>query len=212
MVLRDCGAAITTNQGSCNVEYIVVSYCNGTGIIYSSDVDNNKNVHITKCIISNNNNLQQRGIFIERAGSYNINNCYFNNNYYNIYIKNSNGIINNNEFDLGYYYIYFYPNCFQKEIHYNNFYTTISGLILQGNINNVNNNNFYGTARDYFISILSPSHNHSLVSNDVNATNNYWATEAVSQYLADAEDDPICPYNIIYLPKLSKPVKDAGIR
>jgi len=36
--------------------------------------------------------------------------------------------------------------------------------------------------------------------------------EEVSQYLADAEDDPRCPYHIIYLPKLSNPIKDAGIQ
>jgi len=209
MVFRDCGLALTINQGCCNIEYVIISYCNGTGITYTSDVDSDDNVHIAKCIISNN--IEQRGIYIIRAGNYNINNCYFNNNYYNIYIKNCNGIINNNEFNLGYYYIYFYPNCLQKEISYNNFYSTTLGLLLQGRINNINNNNFYGPSR-YFIYILSPSHNHSLVSEDVNATNNYWSVEEINQYLADAEDDPICPYNIIYLPKLPKPVKDAGIR
>jgi len=212
MVLRDCGSALTINQGCCNIEYIIISYCNGTGITYISDVDSDDNVHITKCIISNN--IEQRGIFIEKAGSYNIDNCYFINNYYNIYIKNCDGLINNNEFNQGYYYVFYYPNNpyrFQNEIHYNNFYATTSGLLIQGRMNNINNNNFYGPSR-FFIYILSPSHNHSLVSNDVNATNNYWAVEDVSQYLADAEDDPICPYHIIYLPKSSNPVKDAGIR
>jgi hypothetical protein len=52
----------------------------------------------------------------------------------------------------------------------------------------------------------------SNVSTDVNATNNYWGVEEVSQYLADAEDDPRCPYHIIYLPKLTQPARDAGIQ
>jgi hypothetical protein len=36
--------------------------------------------------------------------------------------------------------------------------------------------------------------------------------EEVSQYLADDEDDPRCPYHIIYLPKLENPVREAGIQ
>ena len=79
------------------------------------------------------------------------------------------------------------------------------------NINNINYNNFYGPA-EYFIYILAFSYPYSIVSADVNAINNYWEVEEISQYLADAEDDPICPYHIIYLPKLFKPVKEAGIR
>jgi hypothetical protein len=83
-------------------------------------------------------------------------------------------------------------------------------LKLRGSVNNINYNNFYGPAR-YFIYILDPLSPYSLVSADVNAINNYWAVEEVSQYLADAEDDPRCPYNIIYLPKLLEPVRNAGI-
>jgi len=84
------------------------------------------------------------------------------------------------------------------------------GLSLKGSVNNINNNNFYGPGR-YFIYILYPLPGYSSVSADVNATNNYWAVEEVNQYLADAEEDPRCPYHILYLPKLSKPERQAGI-
>jgi hypothetical protein len=207
MVFRDCGTALTIIQGNVNIEYLVVSHCNDTGIFCASDVDSNTNVLITKCTI---NNIVKSGICIQKAGSYNINNCYLNNNYHNIFIDNSNGIIINNEFNLGYSYVYFY-NSFHNEIHYNNFYDAEIGLRLRGRINNINNNNFYRSSQS-FIFILYTEPPYSLVSADVNATNNYWAVEDISQYLADAEDDPICPYHIIYLPKSSNPVKDAGIR
>jgi len=208
MVFRDCGTAFTIIQGNVNIEYLVVSNCNCTGIFYASDVESSANVLITKCII---NNIAESGIGIKKAGSYNINNCYLNNTYHNILIESCNGIIINNDFNLGYFYIYFYRNCYHNEVHYNNFYDTDYGLRLTGRINNISNNNFFGLSRS-FIYILSGAPPYSLVSSEVNATNNYWAMEEVSQYLADAEDDPRCPYHIIYLPKLENPVREAGIQ
>ncbi len=208
MVFRDCGTAFTIIQGNVNIEYLVVSNCIDTGIFCASDVDSNTNVLITKCII---NNIVESGIGIKKAGSYNINNCYLNNTYHNILIENCNGIIINNDFNLGYSYINFYNNCNHNEVHHNNFYNTGVGLRLTGRINNINNNNFYGLST-YFIYILRGGPPYTYVFADVNATNNYWSVEEVSQYIADAEDDPRCPYHIIYLPKLANPVRNAGIQ
>ncbi len=207
MVLRDCGVAMTINEGNLNAGYVVCFNCNGNGILYTSNIGENFSVTIEKCIIYNS----EKGISVEKAANYNINNCYFNNNYYAIYIRDCNGYIENNEFDLSYYHIYYHKNCSHNEIHYNNYYNAIIGLSLKGSINNINNNNFY-RAGIYYIYILHPSLSYSLVSADVNATNNYWAVEDVDHYLADAEDDPRCPYHIIYLPKLSAPVNKAGIQ
>ena len=209
MVLRDCGTAITINEGNLNTGYMVCFNCNGNGILYTTNVGENFSVAIEKCIIYN---ISQKGISVEKADNYNINNCYFNNiNAHSIYIRTSTGRINHNEFDLSSYYIYYHKNCPHNEVQYNNFYNNNGlGLKLRGSVNNINYNNFYGPAR-YFIYILDPLSPYSLVSADVNAINNYWAVEEVSQYLADAEDDPRCPYNIIYLPKLLEPVRNAGI-
>jgi hypothetical protein len=208
MVFRDCGTALTTNQGNCNAGYMTISDCNTIGILYTTEVEAIYNVSITRIIFNNN---AQKAVAIQRAGMLNINNCYFNNNNHAINIRNSNNKIEYNEFNLNYYNIYFFRNYYPTEIHYNNFYKTISGIQSSGSINNINNNNFYGPA-SYFICILYSISPYSLVSSDVNATNNYWAVEEISQYLADAEDDPRCPYHIIYLPKLSNPVMNAGIQ
>lgn len=208
MVLRDCGTAITINAGSLNAGYVVCFNCNADGILYTSNVGENFSVAIEKCII---HNISQKGISVEKAGNYNINNCYFNNNNYSIDIRYCSGIVEYNEFNLSYYYIFYYKNCYHNEIHYNNFYNSIMGIRPRNNINNINNNNFYGPTQ-YYIYILHNLDPYCFVSSDVNAINNYWAVEEISQYLADAEDDPRCPYHIIYLPKLSNPVKNAGIQ
>ena len=209
MVFRDCGTAFTIIQGDANIEYLVLSKCVGSGIFYTSNVGYNYDISISKCII---NDITQKGIIIESCSNYNINNCYFNNNNYSsMFIKRSTGIINNNIFNLSYYYIYYNVECPHNEIQYNNFFGSNRGIFLIGYINNLNNNNFYGPTGD-FISILRATEPFSNVSTDVNATNNYWGVEEVSQYLADAEDDPRCPYHIIYLPKLTQPARDAGIQ
>ncbi len=200
MVFRDCGTAITINQGNLVAGYITISDEEGT----------NYNVSISRIIFNNNT---QEAVAISRSTMLNINNCYFNNNNnYAIYTTRYNNNLENNEFNKIYFSIYcekiYYPN----EIHYNYFYKIISGIQSSRSINNINNNyNFYGSA-SYFICILSSISPYSLVSSDVNATNNYWAMENVDHYLADAEDDPRCSYHIIYLPKLSAPVDKAGIQ
>jgi hypothetical protein len=208
LILRDCGTAITINAGNINAGYVVCFNCNANGILYTSNVGENFSVAIEKCMICN---ISQKGISIEKAGNYNINNCYFNNNNYSIDIRYCSGIVEYNEFNLSNYYIYYYKNCFNNEIHYNNFCNSLMGIRPRNNINNINNNNFYGPTQ-YYIYILHNLDPYCFVSSDVNAINNYWAVEDIDYYLADAEDDPRCPYHIIYLPKLSNPVKNAGIQ
>jgi hypothetical protein len=208
MVCRDCGTALTTNQGNLDAGYMTISDCNAIGILYTTEEGANYNVSISRIIFNNN---AQEAVAISRAALLNINNCYFTNNNHAIYTTRCNNNIEYNEFNLNYYSVYcdkiYYPN----EIHYNNFYQTFKGIVVGGSINNINNNNFYGHTT-YFIYILYPTSPYSIVSADVNATNNYWIVEEVSQYLADAEDDPRCPYHIIYLPKLANPVLNAGIQ
>jgi len=209
MVFRDCGTALTTNQGNFDAGYMTISDCNTIGILYTTGEVAIYNVSITRIIFNNN---AQKAVAIQRAKMLNINNCYFNNNNnYAINITRCNNNIEYNEFNLNYYNIYYIDNYYSNEIHYNNFYKSNIGIYSSGNINNINNNNFYGSST-YFIYILYSTSPYSLVTADVNAINNYWAVQEVNQYLADAEDDPRCPYHIIYLPNLSNPVKNAGIQ
>ena len=209
VVFRNCGTALTVIEGNLDAGYLVCSNCNNSGIEYTSNnIEENRIASITRCIIINNS---QRGISIVRAGNYNINNCYINNNYYAIYIRDCNGYIENNEFNLSSYHIYYHKNCSHNEVHYNNFYNTTIGLTLRGSINNINNNNFFCVST-YYIYILYSAPPYSLVNSDVNAINNYWRVEEVSRYLADAEDDPKCPYYINFLPRLLNPVQKAGIQ
>lgn len=208
MVCRDCGTALTINQGNVDVGYLLFSNCENVGLEYTANVETYFDVSISRCIF---NNIIQRGVSIEWADGYNINNSFFNNNNYALYIRDCNeGFIKNNEFNLSYYHIFYHKACNHSEIHYNNFFNSIYSIRLRGN-NNIINNNFYGLST-YFIYILYYDPPYSLVSADVNATNNYWSVEEVSQYLADAEDDPRCPYHIIYLPKHENPVREAGIQ
>jgi len=212
MVLRDCGIALTINQGNLAFEYIVISKCINTGILYSANVGSYFNVSISKSIFYY---INQIAVSIERSSNYNINNCIFYNNInYSINAKRCSGIITNNDFYIGNYHIMAgsnYTSTESNEIHYNNFYNASTNIVPRGVLNNINNNNFYGLI-NYFIYILYGAPPYSNVSSDVDATNNYWAVEEINQYLADAEDDPRCPYHIIYLPKFEKPIASAGIQ
>lgn len=212
MVFRDCGIALTINQGNLEVGYLICSNCENAGLEYTANVETNFNVSISKCIF---NYINSRGISIERADGYNINNCYFiNNSYTAIRAKYCYGFIIHNEFFMSSYHIFLgsSPNILGgNQIHYNNFFNASTTIRPIGKLNNISNNNFYMPSF-YFIDILYIAPTYSVVTSDVNATNNYWAVEEVSQYLADDEDDPRCPYHIIYLPKLENPVREAGIQ
>lgn len=211
IILSECGTALTINEGNVNISFIIFSNCGDSGVIDSSNIGENIEILITKSIF---NNIKERAIYIQKDGLYNINNCYFNNNTnYAIIARFCNGNINHNIFDKCKYHIktdYDHNIIRSNEIHYNNFYQADTSIIPNGTINNINNNNFYGPNR-YFINIFYVS-----ISSDVNATFNYWSTDEVSTYLADAEDSDLlgvpCYYHIIYLPKLANPIKEAGIQ
>jgi len=212
MVFRDCGTALTINQGNVDVRYLVIYNCNNSGIVYTSNIDgSDTSVYITKSIAID---IIQRAVSAEKAKNLYINNCYFQDNYFAITNKYCSGIIEYNEFSNNYYDLYYSKihTSLYNEIHYNNFYKSYNkSIFLTGEINNITNNNFYGPT-DHFIYILRSITPFSMVYGDVNATNNYWAVEEVNQYLADAEDDPRCPYHISYLPKLANPIQNAGIQ
>ncbi|MDD3818247.1 MAG: hypothetical protein PHG41_00175 [Actinomycetota bacterium] len=212
MVFRDCGTAFTINQGNVDVRYLVIYNCNNSGIVYISNIDgSDTSVYITKSIAID---IIQRAVSAEKAKNLYINNCYFQDNYFAISNKYCSGIIEYNEFSNNYYDLYYSKihTSLHNEIHYNNFYKSYNkSIFLTGEINNITNNNFYGPT-DYFIYILRSVNPFSMVYADVNATNNYWAVAEVDQYLADAEDDPRCPYHILYLPKHENQVREAGIQ
>jgi hypothetical protein len=214
MVFRDCGTALTIsqgNQGNVDIRYLFIHNCDNSGIVYTSNIDRgDTSVYITKSIVID---IIQRAVSVGMAKNLYINNCYFQDNCYAIVNRGCNGNIECNEFSNNYYdinYIGRFPSL-HNEIHYNNFFqSNYYSIYITGRINNITNNNFYGPTQ-FYIYILRNISPFTIVYGDVNATNNYWAVEEVSQYLADAEDDPRCPYHILYLPKLSNPVREAGI-
>jgi len=209
MLFRDCGNALIIEDGEIIINNIIVYKCSNFGILYISNSDNNISIYIIKCIIID---ILQRGIAIENNGGLNINNCYFNNDNIAIFIRYSNSNIHNNEFVYNYIDIYNINNYnLINEIHYNNFYKAHINIYPSGLINNITYNNFY-LGSNYFINILRDNPPYYTVYADINAINNYWALSEINQYLADAEDDPRCPYYIIYIPKLSSPIIDAGIK
>ncbi len=215
MVFRDCETALTIsqgNQGNVDIRYLVIYKCDNSGIVYTSNIDGgDTSGYITKSIVID---IIQRAVSVGMAKNLYINNCYFQDNYYAIVNRGCNGNIECNEFSNNYYdinYIGRYPSL-HNEIHYNIFFkSNYYSIYITGRINNITNNNFYGPTQ-FYIYILNNISPFTIVSADVNATNNYWAVEEVSQYLADAEDDPRCPYHILYLPKLANPVREAGIQ
>jgi len=213
MVFRDCGTALTLTilEGNANISYLTILNCSTHGISCRSNLEkSNVSLNISHCIL---NKIKYDGASLYINGSYNINNSYFDTVKIAIRTRYCNSDIQYNIFNHNISYsifIYNYPQINNK-IYYNNFYNSNICINAGGSINNINYNNFY-TLGECFIYILKIGPPYSTVSSDVNATNNYWIVEEVSQYLFDAEDDPRCPYYIIYLPKLSNPVKQAGIQ
>ena len=213
MFFRDCGTAVTLTvlEGNSNISYLTILNCLSYGISCRSNLEkSNISLNISHCIL---NKIKYDGASIYINGSYHIENSYFDTMDFAIRTKYCNGYIQHNIFDNNNYYdIYNYIIYnIKNEIHYNIFYNSIIAIKISGNVNNINYNNFYKT-KNRFIDILNSLSPYSTVSSDVNAINNYWTVEEVSQYLSDAVDDPRCPYHIIYIPKLSNPVNKAGIQ
>jgi len=214
MVLRDCNTAVAIVGGNTSLNHLLISDCGNRGITYNS---NSGEVGVS-ILISHSilNDIHDRGISLVAEGSYDINNCYFNNIYMAITPTFCGGTISHNCFNLGAYHIGYNGPWIQNNVFYNNFYQVVNCIVPSGRDNHINNNNFY-QAVDWFIYIRNPNPPYSMVYADVDATNNYWAVADVSAYLADAADnpqytDPPCPYYINYLPKRNHPVTGAGIQ
>ena len=209
MIFTDCGNALIIEDGNIFITNIIIHNCSNIGILCMIGSDINMNNHIIKCIIIN---ILKKGISIENKGELNINKCYFYNDNIAIFIRYSGSNINNNDFIYNNIDVYNINNYnLRNEIHYNNFYNSNINIYPSGLINNITYNNFY-LCLNYFINILRDNPPYYTVYADINATNNYWSVFNINQYLADSEDDPRCPYHIIYLPKLENPEMEAGIQ
>lgn len=214
MVLRDCTTAVAIVGGNTSLSHLLISGCSNRGITYNSDSGEvGVSILISHSIL---NNIHDRGISLVAEGSYDINNCYFNNNYKAIFPSFCSGSITHNNFNLSAYHIAYNGAQIVNDIHYNNFYESVNCIVPSGYHNHINNNNFY-VAQEWYIYIRNPNPPYSMVYADVDATNNYWAVADIGAYLADAEDnpqytDPPCPYYINYLPKRNNPVPGAGIQ
>ena len=211
--INNCGTALTLTvlEGDTNISYLTISNCNAHGISCRSNLEkSNVSLNISHCIL---NKIKQDGASIYISGTYYINNCYFDTMDIAIRARYCNGDIRYNIFihNIKYNIYNYRSSSFNNEIHYNNFYKSIIGIKPSGLINNITDNNFYGII-DYFIDIIHIVEPYSYTFDNVNATNNYWSVEDVDKYLKDAEDNPRCPYHIIYLPKLLNPVINAGIQ
>ncbi|HLW09281.1 MAG TPA: hypothetical protein VKX35_02700 [Fermentimonas sp.] len=149
------------------------------------------------------------GIVAYSGGGFSISNSYFAYNNNAIYPQNCQGEIRNNSFynngrDIPMYIA-------STNIEYNNFYRSLVTGIYPRNFATINNNNFYTTERWFIDIIRTSTSSGSCVFNDLDATNNYWGVNNVSDYLRDGNYDENCWYFIIYIPKRNNPVPEAGI-
>ncbi len=212
-IISDCNSCITFNEGDFYIDYLTIQNVNNYGICCVTDFDRLNLNLLSKCIMYNINN---RGVFININGQYEINNCYFININKAIYTRLGDGIITHNNFENNYYNICSeYISNQNNQITYNNFYSSIICIQPTGMINNINFNNFYYTSW-WYIWIIRNIYPYSLVSDNVNAKNNYWLFEDVDKYLADGNDNNEfsinCLFYINYIPKLYFPVSNAGIQ
>ncbi len=215
LIISRCGGGISITQGIANLSNLLINNGSNYGISINSSHPGESS--ISGCILKNLN----RGVVLTVQGSYRIENCYisqisdeairsllclgsithntFEGNKYDIYARDVSGI----------------PH--YLDISHNNFILSLLCGITATRLDYMHNNNFYRT-NGYFITIrgaMPP--NYSLVGQDFDATQNYWAVDDVGQYLLDAEDNgevpnTPCAHYIDYLPRRNIPVPDAGIQ
>ncbi len=165
---------------------------------------------VSKCLIYK----AKDGIVAKAGASFSIDNTYFFGNENALRPQDCRGIINNNNFDKNWYDIW--QSTASTIIQKNNFYHS-SYTCVQASISAlVRDNNFFSSAR-YFIMIRGNSDSPTFVHADLDAKYNYWAVADIEPYVLDAGDNADwpgaeCPYYVIYLPKRSSKVMDAGIR
>ena len=213
LLLRYCSSGITLEQGEVNINNLIISNCYNYGISCTANAGNTNSDFFTKCIFFN---IKTGGILINIQGYYNITDCYFSNIYKSISAKLGDCNISHNNFENNYFNIYFdYISNQNHQITYNNFYSATICIQPTGEINNINYNNFY-LISDWYITIRRILYPYSLVTENVDATHNYWYESNVDKYLADGNDNDEfgsnCQFYIIYQPILDTPLRDAGIQ
>ncbi len=150
------------------------------------------------------------------GGGFTIQDTYFCNNMIAVYAQTCSGLIEhcefngNNNFDINQYY----ASC---TIRFNNFYYSPEVSLFPRRYAKVNNNNFY-RSNGFFIFIRGDApHNYTSVNADLDATDNYWGVNNIDDYILDSLDNASypgapCIRKVIYIPKKSSRVTNAGIR
>ncbi len=214
LMLRRGGSALSVSD--CNLQ--------ANRILASSDIKNNvywglklqASISVDAEVSSSVFKGLEQGVYLNGWGTFSVNNNYFYGNKRGTHLRNMNGSVTHNAYELNeidvYQYILYDP---PTQIEYNNFFLSKSRTIYPLRVAKINNNNFYRTD-GVFISIVTTSLvNNSCVIADLDARYNYWAVPNLSDYLRDATNntgnpDTDCPFYIIYQPKRSSPVPNAG--
>lgn len=206
--LSHAGSGITFNNVPGKIRNMNFRYIASTAVQGLSLVDS---LEVSKCIIYKATD----GIIPNVGGGFVIEDNYLIGNEHAVYPHDCNGIIQHNVFESNIYDIrQMLASCI---ISYNEFMSNKYTCIIPRRYALVNNNNFYSTAR-YFINIRGTSgSNWTFVNEDLDAKQNYWGVQDIDLYLLDATDNPDfpnaeCPHYILYLPKRTYPVQNAGIR
>lgn len=210
VIIRYFGGGLSLSQGYANISNLIVANGSGNGIQISSN--STELTRISNCIISKANT----GIRINTLGTFDIYNNYFHDNFKALIPSICTGSITHNAFDQNDYDIYQELIPDPVNISYNNFYLSQAWGILPHRQAIINNNNFYRT-NGYFVWNRGAGVHNSYSSSDIDATNNYWGTPDIDQYIMDAGDNADypnapCSYYVIYLPKRSSVVPNAGIQ
>lgn len=148
---------------------------------------------------------------------YLISNSYFFGNNYGIRPDTSAGTISNNSFDMNNYDVFQFSVWNPVTITFNNFFHSKIWSVFPRRRAIINNNNFFRTDGYYIWIRAVGAPPYSFVLNDIDATNNYWAVSNIDQYIQDANDNgdypnEPCPHYVIYMPKRSVKVPNAGVQ
>lgn len=209
MYIDKFGTGITIQNSSASLSNSILNNGLSSGI---SVIGDNHKFELSYTIVAN----QIDGINMHVFGGYNINNCYFVDNYYAIRPDRCSGDIANNCFDRNYFDIYQFQVNTPVSIVYNNFYYSRSRSLFPRRVAIINNNNFFATD-GYFIWIRDVgAPPYSFVDNDIDARNNYWMPADVDLYIQDANDNheypgENCPHYVLYQPRRASRILSAGI-
>lgn len=206
---KDFNTALTINHSQTLIENTVINNGLSSGIDATNET---QTVQVSKCIFYK----QANAIFVYSPSGYNVNNCYFIDNEYGIRPDFSAGTITQNAFERNKWDILQYQVFNASMITYNNFYYSTHLTVYPRKNAIINNNNFFKTDW-FFIDLRHDVPPYSIVFNNLDATNNYWGVADIDAYIRDANDNgdfptQPCPNYVIYLPKRSNRITDAGIQ